>query len=349
VERARTLDQQGVRAFREGRYNDAIRYFAEAYKLGGPSSELWNIARCDAKLDDPEAASVMLERYLACSDLSADDRAGARRELDELHHRPSTVTVASSPEGAVVFVDGKRIGKTPASTDVSVGEHVVVVQRDGYSPHVDRVVARFGRAIIVNARLTGDPSSDGSTLPSAGAGRRHWFTASAEALGLFARLGSTVHPLRPAALVSLGYVALERRSIDVVTGARFVATYDSWDAGPVGAPATACGAESATALGLFADAAFGYRPLPRLRIGGDIGFGFASETGSVPMAPCNLPTGVVPAGHFGADISYAALSALRIVLSPIVLEVQSAPGGTPVDASGPWIRIGSGLGVAVDL
>jgi PEGA domain len=350
VERARTLDQQGVRAFREGRYNDAIRYFAEAYKLGGPSSELWNIARCDVKLDDPEAASVMLERYLACSDLSADDRAGARRELDELHHRPSTVTIASSPEGAVVFVDGKRIGKTPASTDVSAGEHVVVVQHDSYSPHVDRVVARFGRAIIVNARLTGGPSPDGSTLPSASAGRRHWFTASAEALGLFARLGSVGRPLHPAALVSLGYVALERRSIDVVTGARFVATYDSWDSGTAFAPAaTACGPESATALGLFADAAFGYRPLPRLRIGGDVGFGFASESGKGAMATCDPPTGVVSAGHFGADISYAVLSALRIVFAPIVLEVEAAPGGTPVDASGPWIRIGSGLGVAVDL
>jgi hypothetical protein len=173
--------------------------------------------------------------------------------------------------------------------------------------------------------------------------------ASAEAFGLFARLGSIGRPLHPAALVSLGYVALERRSIDVVTGARFVATYDSWDTGTASTPATACGPESATALGLFADAAFGYRPLPRLRIGGDVGFGFASETAKDPMAACDPPTGLVPAGHFGADVSYAVLSALRIVFSPIVLEVQPAVGGAPVDASGPWIRIGSGLGVAVDL
>src|ERR1700722_12215688 len=100
LERARALDQQGVRAFREGRYNDAVRYFSEAFKLGGPSSELWNIARSYVKLDQPEAATHELERYLAQSDLSAEDRAGARRELEEIAHPRSTVTIASSPTGA---------------------------------------------------------------------------------------------------------------------------------------------------------------------------------------------------------------------------------------------------------
>ena len=67
--RARLLDHQGARAFKEGRYNDAILYFDEAYKLGAPSSELWNIARCHLKLDEPAEASKALERYLAETDL----------------------------------------------------------------------------------------------------------------------------------------------------------------------------------------------------------------------------------------------------------------------------------------
>jgi hypothetical protein len=356
LERARTLDQQGVRAFREGRYNDAIRYFEEAFRLGGPSSELWNIARCDLKLDDPEAASVALDSYLAGSDLSPEDRATAKRELDDLRHRPSTVTIASSPSGASVFIDGKRAGKTPTSIGVSAGDHVVVVQREGYSPYVDHPVARFGRAIIVDARLTrGSPAAS----PTDAADRRYWFTASAEAFGLFARLGSIGRPVHPAALLSLGYVALDRGTIDVVTGARFLVTYDSWD-NTVNAPAQPCGlagSETATALGVFADAAIGYRPLSRLRVGGDLGFGFASELGSqlggdVFVPNCNASPGFVPAAHFGADVSYRVLSTLRVVFSPLVLEVQPAFAGTrstPIDASGPWIRVGSGLGLAVDL
>ena len=49
--RARVLDQQGVRAYREERYNDAIRFFEEALKVGGPPSEIWNIAKCHDRMN----------------------------------------------------------------------------------------------------------------------------------------------------------------------------------------------------------------------------------------------------------------------------------------------------------
>src|SRR5579872_3655563 len=61
VESARELDQAGVRIFKEGRYADAIRYFLAAYRMGGPSSELWNIARCHERLDDAERASKAID------------------------------------------------------------------------------------------------------------------------------------------------------------------------------------------------------------------------------------------------------------------------------------------------
>ena len=54
LEAARELDQQGVRAFRDGRFSDAIRYFLSAYRLGAPSNELWNVARSRERMDDAE-------------------------------------------------------------------------------------------------------------------------------------------------------------------------------------------------------------------------------------------------------------------------------------------------------
>jgi hypothetical protein len=346
-----------VRAFREGHYNDAIRYFTEALKLGGPSSELWNIARCHVKLDEPEAATEALERYLARSDLSPDDRAQARRELDEIARRPSTVTIASSPTGAFVAVDGKRIGRTPTSVDVPAGEHVVAVQREGSPPHLERIVARYGRAVIVDARFDGAGGSgvEGGVAVT----RPRWFTASLEAAGLFSKLGSVGGPIHAAALLSVAYVAYERRGIDIEAGARLTVTDDTWD-DTVHAPGLFCGlegSETRAALGVFADGAVGYRPLPRLRVGGDAGFGFASEPssslgGDVFVPSCNASPGIVPAGHFGLDVSYSVLPALRLVASPIVFEVLSAFSGAraaPIDATGVWFRVGAGLGVAVDL
>jgi hypothetical protein len=371
LDRARALDQQGVRAFREGRYNDAIRYFEEAFKLGGPSSELWNVARCEVKLDEPEAAADSLTRYLARTDLSADDRAGAKRELDELSRRRSTVTIASSPTGAFVAIDGKRIGRTPTSADVAPGEHAVAVQREGYPPHVETVTARYGRAIIVDAILAGGGGGGGAssssglrTDPDVSFSGGHRFSGSAEFAGMFARLGSLGRPLYPAALLGLGVVAYETPAAhptgwDVVAGLRFTFTDVSWTNG-VRAPALSCGLggdEEAAVLAAFADAELGYRPAPRWRVGGDAGFGFAglparSLGGDAFTPTCAASPGLVPAGHFGADVSYRVAPALRLVLAPIVFEVEPAFGGArtaPIDATGAWLRVGAGFGLAVDL
>src|SRR5688572_754870 len=62
--RARALDKEGAKAYGAGRYNDAIKYFEEAHRLGGPPFELWNVAKCYLRLDQPEQAADLLERYL---------------------------------------------------------------------------------------------------------------------------------------------------------------------------------------------------------------------------------------------------------------------------------------------
>jgi hypothetical protein len=154
VDSARELDQEGVRAFRDSRYADAIRYFRAAYRLGGPSSELWNIARAQERLDDPEGAVAALEEYLALRDLSPADRAEAERELRALRSRASMLTVTTTPPGALVTVDGKQtLGATPLSVEVAAGAHTIAIRRDGFVPQTRPLEARFGHAVIVSLDL----------------------------------------------------------------------------------------------------------------------------------------------------------------------------------------------------
>jgi hypothetical protein len=154
VAAARELDREGVRSFREGRYADAIRYFRTAYRLGGPSSELWNVARTRERLDDPEGAVGAIEQYLAQRDLSAPDRAEAEREARGLRARPSVLTVTTTPPGAVVTVDGKpAAGPTPLSVEIPAGPHTIGVRHDGYAAESRPLEARFGRAVIVSLDL----------------------------------------------------------------------------------------------------------------------------------------------------------------------------------------------------
>jgi PEGA domain len=158
VDAARELDQEGVRSFRAGRYNDAVVYFRAAYQLGGPSSELWNIVRCRERMDDAEGAAAAIDDYLAAPDVLAQDRADAGREAQALRSRSSSLTVTTTPPGASVSVDGKPApGSTPLSVDVRAGSHTIAVQRAGYSPREQAVEARFGRAVIVTLDLDRAP------------------------------------------------------------------------------------------------------------------------------------------------------------------------------------------------
>jgi hypothetical protein len=149
VDTARELDQEGVKSFGESRYADALAYFRSARALGGPASELWNIARCLEHLDDPEGAARTLDEYLSQHDLPAADRAEAQREAQAVRTRTSVLTVTTSPAGATVTVDGQPLGPTPVTTELRPGAHTLVVRRAGYVARTVPVDARFGRAVIV--------------------------------------------------------------------------------------------------------------------------------------------------------------------------------------------------------
>jgi hypothetical protein len=154
LEAARELDQQGVRAFRDARFADAIRFFRSAYRLGGPSSELWNIARSRERMDDPEAAAASIEQYLAQPDLGSQDRAEAERELHLLRSRASLLTVTTVPAGAVVIVDGKTApAPSPVTFEIRPGAHTLSVHHDGFVNETRPLEARFGRAVIVSLDL----------------------------------------------------------------------------------------------------------------------------------------------------------------------------------------------------
>src|SRR5579864_6028668 len=113
VNAARELDHEGVKSFAESRYSDALAYFRAARKLGGPVSEVWNIARCLERLDEPAAAARALDLYLSQRDLAPADREEAQRESQSIRTRGSALTVTTIPSGATVTVDGQAaIGPT---------------------------------------------------------------------------------------------------------------------------------------------------------------------------------------------------------------------------------------------
>jgi PEGA domain len=383
VARARVLDQQGVRAYKDGRYNDAIRYFSEAFKLGGPASELWNIAKCHLRLDEPDQASDAYDRYLMQTGLTPQDKAEAREELEELRRRRSILTVASAPSRATVFVDGKRsepAGTTPFSVQLAPGSHKIEIEQTGYKPYTKEVEAKYGRAIIVDAQLEKDPNQPAPPPPAGGRGpvapqeraekpapadlggpKR--FTAKAELGVVFSKLGSVSEGGRVAFAVSGAYWFVDTQRWAIGAGVLVHVTGDAWS-NTIAAPITGPGctssitnAETATEIAGYAIGALAYRVAPRLRVGADAGLGLAGYSvgavgGDVFYPTCQPSTGAQVAARLGVEASYAFLPFLRGVVTPLALQVHpsySGVRGSPIDATGAWVRLGLGLGVAIDL
>jgi hypothetical protein len=375
VARARALDQQGVRAYREERYNDAIRFFEESLKVGGPPSEIWNIAKCHVHMDEPEEGAKYIEQYLDQKGLSPADRAEAEQQLREIQHRHSILSVESSPAGATVYLEGRRwAGVTPATIDIAPGDHKLTIEAAGHDAVERSITAKYGRAVIVDVHLAKNDSAPGGTLATdrgapltndasaRGHLHPHRFTLGAELGVEVPRFGSIGGSAAAAGLLTAGYVAIDDRGLVVTVGLGAIFTGDGWS-NSEGLPNTSanCGApigssSSATAFSAFLEGGAAWRASPRWRLGGDFGLGIATysvgEAGRDVFTPtCRPSPGAKPMVHFDAVASYAFSRDLRLLLSPLVFEVQPAFDGTspgPRDATGAWLRYSAAAGLAFD-
>lgn len=361
--RARALDKEGARAYAEGRYGDAVRFFEEAHRLGGPPFELWNVAKCLLRLDQPEQAAEKLERYLETPNLPKEDRDEAAHQLDLLKKRPSTLTVTSTPSGAEVTLDGKSLdGRTPLSGTVPPGAHTVVVTSASNPPVTRRVDARYGKAVSVDAPLVVQdhrPPPPPNPYDAAEGGALSLRGAFGVVLPRHGAIAST----SGAAWTALGtyrFATIGRTS--VAAGGLVTVSNDSWG-NRTGQPnvATGCAplkdAQSATALSVFAIASIGHALGRRVRVIGLGGAGmatyFVDDVGGDLFVPnCHASPGVRPAMVLGAQLDFNLTSHMRLSAFPLTWQLQPRFDGArtaPRDASGVWMRFGVAIGAGVDL
>lgn len=362
--RARALDKEGAKAYGDGRYNDAIRYFEEAHRLGGPPFELWNIAKCHVHLDQPEQAAEMLERYLATPTLPAEDREEATQQLDALRKRPTTLTIASVPTGAAVTIDGRvpaEGGRTPSSFTVQPGSHTIVLTHPTYATYSQTFEAKYGRAIILDVPLQKDRKPPPPVNPY-GTDEIRRIALRGDVGVMLPRFGSVSGAAHPTLVGSGSYRFADVGATTFAVGGMFLLTGDSWD-NTVGADNVArpCGTlrnpRSATALSIFATGSAGWEIVPRLRAHALGGIGvaayFADDLGGDVFVPsCNPSPGARPSFMVGGQIDYAITPQVRLSALPLVLQLQPAFEGTrssPIDTSGVWMRATIAIGAGVDL
>jgi tetratricopeptide (TPR) repeat protein len=139
---ARQRYQRAAQAYSEGRFKDAIDMFLDASRLSPNPAYAYNIGLAYEQLGDAPNALRWFREYLRALP-EAPDRpeiepriAQAEKHLRELGVQQ--VTVLGSPEGATVAIDGRRVGVTPWTGELTPGRHRAGLEFKGYAD-VDHV------------------------------------------------------------------------------------------------------------------------------------------------------------------------------------------------------------------
>ncbi len=137
-EEARKHYDRAIELVDDGQLPEAIIEFQRSYDLTKHFSVLYNIGQVYVSLAKPVEAIAAYEGYLVGGgkNIPAARRAEVEKEIARQKARIATLEIRGLPEGAVVRVDGKEIGKAPMPQPVRVGlgTHIIAASAEGYDP-----------------------------------------------------------------------------------------------------------------------------------------------------------------------------------------------------------------------
>jgi hypothetical protein len=162
--KASALFEEGFKALDAGDYEKCEAKFQEAYRTVTMPVVLLKIAECRKRAGAYSGAVDALERYLS-ERADAPDKAAVEAQIADMKKRPGTVTVASTPPGAAIWVDESDTRKvTPDSLTLSPGEHSIELKLRSYEAKEARIVVPFGSKRDLELTLT-KPGDGSEPLP----------------------------------------------------------------------------------------------------------------------------------------------------------------------------------------
>jgi hypothetical protein len=156
-ERAKSLYEAGLVAYRAGRFSDAIDKLLEADRIMPHAAFSYNIALVYEAMKDSRSALRWLRSHVRQSGNEAVAEttfAKVRKFEKELQAQGlQQVTVVSNVAGATVWIDGHALGMTPFTLEIVPGSHLVSVAKEGYEPVQKAFELRADRSMDVEVAL----------------------------------------------------------------------------------------------------------------------------------------------------------------------------------------------------
>jgi tetratricopeptide (TPR) repeat protein len=164
-ERAKQLYEEGLKAYGERRYSDAIDALLASADVYPSPMLYYNISLVYEAMGDTASALAWVRRYARESGETTDQEATLRiSELEKRlqHEGVQQVSVFSAPDGGLVDIDGRGIGVAPVTAQLVPGKHLLTVTLAGYAPGKSTIELRADKSMDVRVEL----SPERSLLPS---------------------------------------------------------------------------------------------------------------------------------------------------------------------------------------
>jgi len=186
-ESAREAKEAFARAselFQQRDYATALTAFRRAYELRPHHAVLCSMARCHEHLGRPLEAAAHYERCLQEGGRATRLAARIERALDEVRRRVAHVQIRSSVSSALIYVNGRRVGRPPRRVALNPGQHTAELRRGARRLAESEFVLAPGDERTLELTPAPQPSVASATQPAAtqplpAAPRRHlrsgWF------------------------------------------------------------------------------------------------------------------------------------------------------------------------------
>ncbi|WP_438027953.1 PEGA domain-containing protein [Sorangium sp. So ce233] len=163
TDKARQLFEDGVKAAKAGKWDDAHAAFLAAWAIKPHYQIASNLGVASLRVGKPRDAAEYLTLYLReVPATKVQERQRAEASLQEARTQVAAVTVRVAPDGAEVTVDGTSVGRAPLADPVFLdpGRHEVGAKLDGYVPQAQPVAAAAGGTETVVLELKRVPALD---------------------------------------------------------------------------------------------------------------------------------------------------------------------------------------------
>jgi len=159
--RAQAIFEQAVTAYKEGRYFDAVELFLETSRIYPDSKLCFNVARAYEALGNNAGALRYYREYLRRTPAAAD-RAEVEVSIRQLELALSQkgvqqLSVFSTPDSAVLSIDGRPVALTPWTGETWPGKHRLTATRAGYVESQQIVELTALRSVDVQLDLHPEP------------------------------------------------------------------------------------------------------------------------------------------------------------------------------------------------